>query len=146
MKASNAAPMMRSDRVSSAAGRRRPVDRFFVFGNESSCVGTGSYLNGYDVVPQQERGRGAMIANQRKTQRVAGLRRRDVLALAGAAAGELLAGPAVAQSPPSAAPTPKTQAKATVVLDRPVKGVLTIGIDRSEAQNRIDIETFSALG
>jgi enoyl-CoA hydratase len=87
-----------------------------------------------------------MIANQRKTRRVAGLRRRDVLALAGAAAGELLAGPALAQSPPSAAPTPKTQAKATVVLDRPVKGVLTIGIDRSEAQNRIDIETFSALG
>jgi enoyl-CoA hydratase len=87
-----------------------------------------------------------MIANQRKTRRVAGLRRRDVLALAGAAAGELLARPALAQSPPSAAPTPKTQAKATVVLDRPVKGVLTIGIDRSEAQNRIDIETFSALG
>jgi enoyl-CoA hydratase len=33
-----------------------------------------------------------------------------------------------------------------VVLDRPVKGVLLIGIDRIDAQNRIDIPTFSAIG
>jgi enoyl-CoA hydratase/carnithine racemase len=70
--------------------------------------------------------------------------RRGVLALAGAVAGGLAAGPVLAQSaPPASAPA---QAKATVVLDRPAKGVLTIGIDRPDAQNRIDVPTFSAIG
>ena len=32
------------------------------------------------------------------------------------------------------------------MLDRLPMGVLLIGIDRAEAQNRIDIPTFSALG
>ena len=79
----------------------------------------------------------------------ANLGRRDVLALAGAAvASGLAAASAVAQSAPVAAPiaTAQSQAKATVVLDRPAKGVLTIGIDRPDAQNRIDIPTFSAIG
>jgi enoyl-CoA hydratase/carnithine racemase len=77
------------------------------------------------------------------------LGRRDVLALAGAAvASGLAATPAVAQSAPVAAPTApaQSQTKATVVLDRPAKSVLTIGIDRPDAQNRIDIPTFSAIG
>jgi enoyl-CoA hydratase/carnithine racemase len=77
------------------------------------------------------------------------LGRRDVLALAGAAvASGLAAAPAVAQSAPVAAPTApaQSQTKATVVLDRPAKSVLTIGIDRPDAQNRIDIPTFSAIG
>jgi enoyl-CoA hydratase len=78
----------------------------------------------------------------------AGLDRRDLLALAGAAVASGLAdGPALAQSP-SVAGTASSQSevKATVVLDRPARGVLTIGIDRIDAQNRIDISTFSAIG
>jgi enoyl-CoA hydratase/carnithine racemase len=75
------------------------------------------------------------------------LGRRDVLALAGIVAGGLAAGSALAQSQPTSnAPAAAAPAKRTVVLDRPAKGVLTIGIDRTEAQNRIDIATFSALG
>jgi enoyl-CoA hydratase/carnithine racemase len=77
----------------------------------------------------------------------ASLGRRDVLALAGAVvASGLAAGPGLAQSPP-VAPAPAAQPqRATVVLDRPAKGVLTIGIDRLDAQNRIDIPTFGAIG
>src|SRR5713101_945076 len=92
-----------------------------------------------------------MIVDEQKLERkpVADLGRRDVLALAGAAAAVgLTAGPALAQSQPAAAATAATQpqTKPTVVLDRPVKGVLLIGIDRIDAQNRIDIPTFSAIG
>lgn len=52
------------------------------------------------------------------------------------------------KSQPAAAATAATQpqTKPTVVLDRPVKGVLLIGIDRIDAQNCIDIPTFSAIG
>jgi len=85
-----------------------------------------------------------MIVDERKLERksAADLGRRDILALAGAAAAVgLAAGPALAQSQPAAAAT-----KPTVVLDRLVKGVLLIGIDRVDAQNRIDIPTFSAIG
>jgi enoyl-CoA hydratase/carnithine racemase len=76
------------------------------------------------------------------------LGRRDVLALAGAAATVgLAAGPTLAQAQPAAATAATSApAKPTVVLDRPAKGVLTIGIDRVDAQNRIDIPTFSAIG
>jgi enoyl-CoA hydratase/carnithine racemase len=92
-----------------------------------------------------------MIVDEQKLERkpAADLGRRDVLALAGAAAAAgLAAGPAFAQSQPAAAATAATQPqrKPTVVLDRPVKGVLLIGIDRIDAQNRIDIPTFSAIG
>jgi enoyl-CoA hydratase len=92
-----------------------------------------------------------MIVDEQKLERkpAADLGRRDVLALAGAAAAVgLAAGPALAQSQPAAAATAATQpqTKPTVVLDRPVKGVLLIGIDRIDAQNRIDIPTFSAIG
>jgi enoyl-CoA hydratase/carnithine racemase len=94
-----------------------------------------------------------MIVDEQKLERkpAADLGRRDVLALAGAAAAVGLAeGPALAQSQPAAAATattqPQTQTKPTVVFDRPVKGVLLIGIDRIDAQNRIDISTFSAIG
>jgi len=77
----------------------------------------------------------------------ADLGRRDVLALAGSAvAAGLATGPALAQSQGAATPVLQPQAKPTVVLDRPAKGVLLIGIDRIDAQNRIDIPTFSAIG
>ena len=89
-----------------------------------------------------------MIVEEQKLERkpAADLGRRDVLALAGAAAAVgLAAGPALAQSQPATAAT-QPPTKPTVVLDRPVKGVLLIGIDRIDAQNRIDIPTFSAIG
>src|SRR5258706_15173458 len=86
-------------------------------------------------------GRGIMIVDEQKLERkpAADLGRRDILALAGAAAAVgLAAGPALAQSQPAAAGTaaPQPQTRPTVVLDRPVKSVLLIGIDRSDAQNR----------
>jgi enoyl-CoA hydratase len=91
-----------------------------------------------------------MMVDERRSERKsdAGLGRRDILALAGAAAAGLAAGPAVVQAQPAAAATSPAQAptRSTVVLDRPAKGVLTIGIDRVDAQNRIDIPTFSAIG
>lgn len=72
--------------------------------------------------------------------------RRDLLALAGTAAvGLTAARPAAAQSPSGTTPAP-SQGKRPVVLDRLPMGVLLIGIDRVEAQNRIDIATFNALG
>lgn len=77
-----------------------------------------------------------------------GIARRDVLVLAGTtAAAELLAAsPAFAQTPqPNPSPS-APDGKSTVVLDRRPNGVLLIGIDRQEAQNRIDIPTFNALG
>ena len=75
----------------------------------------------------------------------ADLGRRDVLALAGSAVATGLAiGPVLAQG--AATTTPPPRVKPTVVLDRPAKGVLLIGIDRIDAQNRIDIPTFSAIG
>jgi hypothetical protein len=90
-----------------------------------------------------------MIVDEQKLERkpAADLGRRDVLALAGAAVG-LATGPALAQSQPTAAATAASQpqTKPTVALDRPVKGVLLIGIDRIDTQNRIDIPTFSAIG
>jgi hypothetical protein len=54
----------------------------------------------------------------------------------------------LAQSQPAAAATAaaQPQTKPTAVLDHPAKGVLLIGIDRIDAQNRIDIPTFSAIG
>jgi enoyl-CoA hydratase/carnithine racemase len=75
--------------------------------------------------------------------------RRDLLTLVGtAAAGVAAVGSAFAQSPaPSNGTAPaQPQAKSTVVLDRLPMGVFLIGIDRAEAENRIDIPTFSALG
>jgi enoyl-CoA hydratase len=78
-----------------------------------------------------------------------GIVRRDLLTLVGtAAAAGFAASPAVAQSQ---APTSGTAAagppgKSTVTLDRLPMGVLLIGIDRVDVQNRIDIPTFSALG
>jgi enoyl-CoA hydratase/carnithine racemase len=90
-----------------------------------------------------------MIADQHRPDwsSVTAVGRRDVLTLAGAAAAAGLApaGPALAQSQPPAAATPPPKG-ATVALDRPAKGVLLIGIDRVEAQNRIDIPTFTAIG
>jgi enoyl-CoA hydratase len=90
-----------------------------------------------------------MIVEEQKLGRrtKADLGRRDVLALAGSAvAAGLATGPALAQSQGAATPVLQPQAKPTVVLDRPAKGVLLIGIDRIDAQNRIDIPTFSAIG
>jgi len=74
--------------------------------------------------------------------------RRDLLTLVGTAtAGVAAVGSAFAQSPaPNNGTAPaQPQAKSTVVLDRLPLGVFLIGIDRAEAQNRIDIPTFSAL-
>jgi hypothetical protein len=45
--------MMRSHMGSSNARGAGTADRFFVFGKESSCVGTRSYLKWYEVVPQE---------------------------------------------------------------------------------------------
>ena len=74
------------------------------------------------------------------------LNRRDLVKLAGtAAAGVAISGPALAQATGSATP-PAGEGKSTVVLERLPQGVLLIGIDRGEAQNRIDIPTFNALG
>src|SRR5215471_18881477 len=74
--------------------------------------------------------------------------RRDLFALAGTAAGAgglTMAKPAFAQAQ-GGTTAPSSQDKRTVTLDRLPMGVLLIGIDRVEAQNRIDIPTFSALG
>ena len=75
----------------------------------------------------------------------AGFNRRDVVMLAGMAAvtGAATASPALAQT--SATPA-AAEGKGTVVLERLPQGVLLIGIDRPQAQNRIDIPTFNALG
>ncbi len=78
-----------------------------------------------------------------------GIVRRDLLTLLGtAAAAGFAASPAVAQSqaPTSGTASARPQGKSTVTLDRLPMGVLLIGIDRVDMQNRIDIPTFSALG
>jgi enoyl-CoA hydratase/carnithine racemase len=67
--------------------------------------------------------------------------RRDILAIA--AAGIAATRTAAAQTPPA---PDQPQGKATVVLERLPEGVLLIGIDRPETQNRIDVPTFIALG
>ena len=73
-----------------------------------------------------------------------GIARRDLLALVGtAAAGFLAATPLPAQTLPASA---NPSNPSTVVVERQPNGVLLIGIDRPEAQNRIDIPTFNALG
>ena len=76
----------------------------------------------------------------------AGIARRDLLALVGtAAAGLTGAMPAVAQTSPPG-PSARVDQKPTVVLARRPAGVLLVGIDRPETQNRIDIPTFNAIG
>jgi enoyl-CoA hydratase len=93
-----------------------------------------------------------MTTGQRKfeTRSGSGIARRRLLTLGGAAAAAGLAGasPALAQSQQSAgeAAPPEPQGKSTVTLHRLGGGVLLIGIDRADAQNRIDIPTFNALG
>src|SRR5262252_105841 len=100
---------------------------------------------------RSDQGGSVMIADRRRSDRKveSTLNRRDVLAIAGAAAAVgLAASPALAQSQAASPATAPAQgpAKPTVVLDRPAKGVLLIGIDRIDAQNRIDVPTFSAIG
>src|SRR5215471_4390672 len=99
MKVVNAAPMMRSSSGSSSAGVTAVADRFFVFGKESSCVGTIAYLTWYDIVPQgpaprmvqtgvgSHQGGSVMIADRQRSDGKAegSLDRRDILAIAGAA-------------------------------------------------------------
>jgi enoyl-CoA hydratase/carnithine racemase len=77
-----------------------------------------------------------------------GIVRRDLLAFVGAAAATqyVAAGPAMAQAQTNPSATGQPSAKTTVTLERLPSGILLIGIDRVEAQNRIDIPTFSALG
>ena len=76
--------------------------------------------------------------------------RRDLLTLAGAAAAGGLAATSTAlaqsQTPTGGPPPGQPQPNSTVVLDRLPMGVLLIGINRPEAQNRIDIPTFNASG
>jgi enoyl-CoA hydratase/carnithine racemase len=75
-----------------------------------------------------------------------GIARRDLLALAGTAAAALAGATAsLAQPAPPSGATPSDQ-RATVLLERRPGGVLLVGIDRPETQNRIDIPTFNALG
>jgi hypothetical protein len=74
-----------------------------------------------------------------------GIARRDLLALVGtAAAGFVAATPLLAQTSPASGNAPNQ--KPTVVVERRPNGVLLIGIDRPEAQNRIDIPTFKCAG
>jgi enoyl-CoA hydratase/carnithine racemase len=54
--------------------------------------------------------------------------------------------PALAQAQTSSPASIQAPTKPTVALERLPRGILLIGIDRVEAQNRIDIPTFSALG
>ena len=77
-----------------------------------------------------------------------GIVRRDLLAFAATAAAAQCAAamPAAAQSQASQPARDQPPAKPTIVLERLAMGVLLIGIDRAEAQNRIDIATFAALG
>jgi enoyl-CoA hydratase len=78
-----------------------------------------------------------------------GIVRRELLTLVGtAAAAGFAASPAVAQSqaPTSGTAAARPPSKSTVTLDRLPMGVLLIGIDRVDVQNRIDIPTFGALG
>src|SRR5215475_786169 len=127
MKVVNAAPMMRSNSGSSSAGVTAGADRFFVFGKDSSCVGTISYLTWYDSVPQEpsprmvqtgiksDQGGSVMIADRQKSDGKAerSLDRRDVLAIAGAAAAVgLAASPALAQSQPASPATAPAQGPA----------------------------------
>jgi len=75
-----------------------------------------------------------------------GVARRDLLAIVGpTTAGFAAANAASAQSPPTLSPG-QADRKSTLVLERLPTGVLLIGIDRVEAENRIDIPTFSSLG
>jgi enoyl-CoA hydratase/carnithine racemase len=76
------------------------------------------------------------------------INRRDVVMGAGTAVAARIvaAAPALAQAPATVATPAAGEGKSTVVLERLPQGVLLIGIDRSEAQNRIDIPTFTALG
>lgn len=62
-------------------------------------------------------------------------------ALAVASAGLATSGVALAQSE-----TPQVKEKRTVTLDRQEGGLLLIGIDRQEKQNRYDPDTFTNLG
>src|ERR1700730_228278 len=118
MKVPNAAPMTRSHSGSSGAKPAPAADRFFVFGKESPCAGTISYLTWYTVVPQEPlcvwrfdlrrrpAGRGVMIVDEQKLERkpAADLGRRDVLALAGAGGGGGGGrGPGPAPTPPGRA-------------------------------------------
>src|SRR5260370_3978901 len=66
-----------------------------------------------------------------------GIARRDLLAAAGTLATAVAVSPALAQAPAG---------RGTVLLDRLPAGVLLIGIDRAEAQNRIGLPTFNELG
>jgi enoyl-CoA hydratase len=78
-----------------------------------------------------------------------GIARRDFLTVVGtAAAGFVAPSPTFAQSqaPTSGTASAQPQGASTVTLDRLPMGVLLIGIDRVEAQNRIDIPTFNGLG
>src|SRR5258707_4320640 len=100
------------------------------------------------IESQQSTGNFDMTRHQARAPE---LGRRDFLAASvGVAAVQLAAAaPALAQSQPpantTASPT-QPQGKSTVTLDRQLPGILLIGIDRVDAQNRIDIRTFGALG
>jgi enoyl-CoA hydratase len=72
--------------------------------------------------------------------------RRDLFGIVGTALAGLAAGtPAFAQTSPAAGGIPADR-KTTVIVERRADGLLLIGIDRPEAQNRIDVPTFNALG
>src|SRR5215472_6853069 len=68
MNSVNAAPMMRSPSAPPAGAAAATADRFFVFGNEPSCVGTLSYRIWYDVVPQAIDRRGKPRATARESR------------------------------------------------------------------------------
>jgi enoyl-CoA hydratase/carnithine racemase len=77
-----------------------------------------------------------------------GIVRRDLLAFVGAAAAAQYGAvrPVKAQSQTGPTASAQAPAKPTLTLERLPMGVLLIGIDRVDMQNRIDISTFSALG
>ena len=79
-----------------------------------------------------------------------GFNRRDFLGASAVVAAAGIAGPALAQGqapvqPPPAAPAPLPTTKAVIVARQP-GGILTIGLDRPEAQNRLDPAMLLAIG
>ena len=77
-----------------------------------------------------------------------GFNRRDFLGASAVVAAAGVAGPTLAQAqlqPSPTAPAPLPTTKAAIVARQP-GGILTIGLDRPEAQNRIDPAMLLAIG
>ena len=85
----------------------------------------------------------AVVTPEEPEARIA---RRDLLSVAAAAAGGFATPAAALAQSQTTDGGPPGQPISTVVLERVPMGLLLIGIDRQEAQNRIDPATFIGLG